>query len=91
MISFFKSLKASAVYAAETFRFIPAALFCMVLITVMSSCKGRTMNNMVPNGDTVEVTPEVMSGPDANNNSDVNRIPDTETEVETPDSTSDFE
>lgn len=38
-----------------------AAAMAMVIVSGLSSCKGRTMENMEPTGDTVEVvieTPE---------------------------------
>lgn len=37
-----------------------AAVLTAALAIFMSGCKGRTMNNMVPSGDTVEVVPDTI-------------------------------
>ena len=42
------------------------ALFAALLSAfLLGACKGRTMENMTPTGDTVEVTPDTISAPAA--------------------------
>ena len=49
----------SAARAAETFRFLSLTLLALTLLS-LTACKGRTMENMTPDGDTVEVTPDII-------------------------------
>ncbi|MDD6228377.1 MAG: hypothetical protein PUA94_05035 [Bacteroidales bacterium] len=37
-----------------------AALAAVLVCVLLTSCKGRTMENMTPAGDTVEVVPDTM-------------------------------
>lgn len=38
-----------------------AAVLAALALSILTSCKGRTMENMKPTGDTVEVNPTVTN------------------------------
>ncbi len=38
-----------------------AVMTALLAVSVLSGCKGRTMENMTPDGDTVEVTPDTIT------------------------------
>lgn len=70
--------KVSAAKAAGTLRYVMYGSVFLIAACMISSCKGRTMNNMVPLGDTVEVIPDTLTDSTTfhyiNNNSDTRPI-----------------
>lgn len=45
----------------SVFKGAAAVVAALVVALAMTACKGRTMENMVPDGDTVEVMPDTIT------------------------------
>lgn len=52
--------KVSVAKATGTLRHVMYGCLIAMAACMISSCKGRTMHNMVPLGDTVEITPDTL-------------------------------
>lgn len=53
-----------------------AVMTALLAVSVLTGCKGRTMENMTPDGDTVEVTPDTISNNITNTIADTVSAPD---------------